>query len=193
MKRKPFLPRQRGATMMEVLVTMVIVAFGLLGVAAFQAKAQVGAVESYQRAQAIILLDDMVSRLTGNSANAASYLSASVGTGDTQPADCTTLVQGAQRDLCEWSQSLKGAAEKSETGTQVGAMIGARGCVIQVQAPNPLIGVCQPAIYEVSVAWQGLHETRAPTLTCGLNQYGNEKYRRVISARVTVGLTTCTT
>lgn len=191
MEHKPILLRQRGTTMMEVLVTMVIVAFGLLGVAAFQAKAQVGSIESYQRAQAIILMEDMVSRLSANRANAPAYLTPSVGTGDTQPEDCSTLAYGATRDLCEWSQSLKGAAEKSETGTRLGAMIGARGCVVLVQAPNPATGICRPAVYEVSVAWQGLHATKAPTLSCGLNQFGADTHRRVIAARVTVGLTSC--
>ena len=192
MKPMPTLPRQRGTSLMEVLVTMVIVAFGLLGVAAFQSKAQVGSVESYQRAQAIVLLDDMVSRLSGNSANALSYLSGNVGTGDTQPADCTTIVPGPSRDLCEWSQALKGAAEKDQGGASIGSMIGARGCIRQVQPPDPKIGVCQPAIYEVAVAWQGLHKTQPPSITCGANQYGDETTRRAISARVTVGLTTCT-
>lgn len=191
MKTVPTLPREAGTTLMEVLVTMVIVAFGLLGVAAFQSKAQVGSVESYQRAQAIVLLDDMVSRLNGNRANATSYLSANIGTGDTQPADCTTIAPGAARDLCEWSQALKGAGEKDQGGAQIGAMIGARGCIRQVQAPDPKTGVCLPGIYEVAVAWQGLHKTQAPALTCGANQYGDESYRRVVSARVTVGLTTC--
>ena len=47
---------QRGVSLIEVLITMVVVAFGLLGLAAFQAKAQVGSIESYQRAQAAVLL-----------------------------------------------------------------------------------------------------------------------------------------
>lgn len=182
--------RQRGTSLIEVLVTLVIVAFGLLGVAAFQAKAQVGSVESYQRAQAIILLDDMTSRINVNSENAAAYV-ATVGTGDTQPASCTTITDRAARDLCEWSETLKGAAELDDSGARIGGMIGARGCIEQVVIANPATGVCTPAVYRVSVAWQGLHETRAPSLTCGLNAYGSETFRRAISTQVTVALTTC--
>lgn len=182
--------RQRGTSLIEVLVTLVIVAFGLLGVAAFQAKAQVGSVESYQRAQAIILLDDMTSRINVNSADAASYV-ATVGAGDTQPADCSETAAGAERDLCEWSAALKGAAEVDAAGTQVGGMIGARGCIEQVVMANPATGVCTPAQYRVSVAWQGLHETRAPSLTCGKDAYGPDTFRRAISTQVTVALTTC--
>ena len=53
---------ERGVTLVEVLVTVVILAFGLLGIAAFQAKAQVGSIEAYQRAQAVVLLQDMRKR-----------------------------------------------------------------------------------------------------------------------------------
>ena len=56
------IPRERGLTLIEVLVTLVILVFGLLGIAAFQAKAQVGSIEAYQRAQAVVLLQDMRAR-----------------------------------------------------------------------------------------------------------------------------------
>jgi type II secretory pathway pseudopilin PulG len=54
-QRKP----QQGSSLLEVLITIVILAFGLLGLAAFQSKVQVAEVESYQRAQAILALADM--------------------------------------------------------------------------------------------------------------------------------------
>lgn len=184
------LQRERGTSLIEVLVTLVIVAFGLLGVAAFQAKAQVGSVESYQRAQAIILLDDMTSRINTNSTQAASYIG-TVGPDDGEPDDCTESDPGAERDLCEWSAALKGAAEVDAAETKVGGMIGARGCIDQVVIANPAPGVCTPAVYRVTVAWQGLHETRAPALTCGKDAYGPDTYRRAISSQVTVALTTC--
>ena len=58
------LPRQRGTSLLEVLITMVLVAFGLLGIAAFQAKAQIGSIEAYQRAQAVLMLEDLQSRIS---------------------------------------------------------------------------------------------------------------------------------
>jgi len=183
--------RQHGISMIEVLVTMVILAFGLLGIAVFQSKANLGSVESYQRAQAVILLDDMTARLQANPANSGSYVVAEVGTGDTQPADCTTVAIGAARDLCEWSRTLKGAAETDSSNNKVGAMIGARGCISQVQAPNPADGVCLPGIYQVSVVWQGLHATQAPTLTCGQNKFGADNYRRLIAAQVMIPQLLC--
>lgn len=183
--------RQQGTTLIEVLVTIVILAFGLLGVAVFQAKSTVGSLESYQRAQAVILLEDMSSRIQGNPGNAGGYLATGIGTGDARPGDCTGQAAGPVRDLCEWSNALKGAAETDSGNTKVGAMIGARGCVEQVQEANPATGVCTPAIYRVSVAWQGMHETVAPALECGKNLYGSEGNRRVIAVQVVAPLLAC--
>jgi type IV pilus assembly protein PilV len=178
-------------SLIEVLVTMVVLAFGLLGLAAFQAKAQVGSIESYQRAQAAVLLQDMQSRLSGNSANADSYLTADpLGTGDALDTDCSGEPAGSARDKCEWSAALKGAAEQREK-VSGGAMEGARGCITRVRDKNEAAGVCTPAVYLVSVAWQGRHATRAPAQACGKGKYGDDTNRRAISARVAVGLPTC--
>lgn len=183
--------RQRGITMIEVMVTIVILAFGLLGIAVFQSKANVGSIESYQRAQAVILLDDMTARLRGNPANSGAYVGNDIGSGDGQPADCSGIAVGAARDLCEWSNALKGAAETDASNAKVGAMIGARGCISQLQAPDDSAGNCVPGIYEVSVAWQGLHTTQAPSLACGKDKYGDEKYRRLIAAQVMIPQLKC--
>jgi type IV pilus assembly protein PilV len=70
-------------------------------------------------------------------------------------------------------------------------MIGARGCITQVQAPDPAAGVCRPGIYQITVAWQGMNATAAPLSDCGKNQYGPDAYRRAVSTQVTIGLPTC--
>lgn len=181
---------ERGVTLIEVLVTVVVLAFGLLGIAAFQAKAQAGSIEAYQRAQAVVMLEDLQARMSGNPAQVADYVTATpLGTGDA-PGACGLLAFGAARDKCEWSTALLGAAElKGEA--KVGAMIGARGCVAQVQSRNDTPGACAPGIYKLTVAWQGLHATRAPAHACGSGQYGSETMRRAISVRVAVGVPHC--
>ena len=182
---------QRGSTLLEVLVTIVILAFGLLGLAGMQAKIQLAEMESYQRAQAILLLSDMSERISANRAQAASYVSTDpYGTGDSQPSSCAAVAAGVALDLCQWSNALKGAAEKSGAANS-GAMIGARGCITQIQAPDPTAAVCTPGIYLVSVTWQGLHPTAAPSVTCAQGRYGSDALRRAISNRVSVGLPSC--
>ena len=184
---------QCGTTLIEVLVTILLLSFGLLGLASLQSKVQILMVESFQRAQATLILNDISERISANRPNATSYVTvAALGTGDSQPADCTTLAIGAVRDLCEWSNSLKGASEQ-KSSANVGAMQGGRGCIAQVQAPDPSPGVCAPAIYQATVVWQGLHQTAAPNISvgCGVGLYGAETYRRAISSRIAVGLTDC--
>lgn len=168
---------QTGFTLIEALVTVVILAFGLVGMVAMQAKIQVAQTESYQRAQAILLLQDMSNRISANRVNAAQYVvTAPLGTGDTQPASCAGLT-GVALDTCEWSQELKGAGEK-QSANSVGAMIGARGCVEQVGL--------SPPVYRVTVVWQGLSALKAPYVSCGQNLYGTDALRRAIYGLVTV-------
>ena len=187
---------QHGAALIEVLVSILIVSFGLLSLAGLQTKMNSALLEAYQRAQALTLLEDMTQRIQSNQALSASYVVASLGTGDGLTANCATLTTRALIDRCEWSNALKGAAATNTVngtvGANVGAMIGARGCVEQLQAANPASGVCQPAIYRVSVAWQGMNATVVPALTCGANQYGDDdSLRKVVASRVIVPLPTC--
>ena len=191
---QPTATQARGASMVEVLVTLVILAFGLLGVAGLQTKIGTAEMESYQRAQALLVLSQMVDRMSNNTANAVAYVTnGTVGTGDNQPANCNGIAPTANYDLCEWSNTLKGAAEQAAlTNASVGAMVGARGCVTQLQAENPTLGVCTTGIYQVSIIWQGMTPTAVPALACGAGQYGgNDAYRRVIAATVSVPTTSC--
>lgn len=164
-------PLQRGTSMIEVLVTLVILSIGLLGLAGLQARLQVSEMEAYQRAQALILLDDMASRIAANRANAASYVTAGYAVGGCP----TTTTTQQQRDAAEWCTALQGAAEIS--GGNVGAMVGGRGCVDVL--PGGL-----PGEYLVTVAWQGLTPIVAPAATCGAGSYGADTYRRTVTTVV---------
>lgn len=181
----------KGFSMIEVLVTIVILLIGLLGLAGLQARALTSQMESYQRSQALVLVKDMADRINANRKNVASYITtAPRGTGFNGYAGlaCASLT-GSGPDLCEWHNALLGAAEK-QGGANIGAMIGARGCIYQIAAPST--GVAGE--YVVVVAWQGLNITTAPISTtaaspgqCGLGEYKDrggavkETLHRVIS------------
>ncbi len=176
---------QHGVTLLEVLITIVILSFGLLGVAGLQARMQLAEMESYQRAQAIVLLRDMVDRVNANRRNSMDYDTTSgvtttpAGTGNSVQ-DCSALT-GARFDLCEWSNALLGAAESTGGGQNVGAMIGARGCITNTVA-------AMPRQFDIAVVWQGITPTVAPVATtCGKDSYGNDATRRAIVTRVTIG------
>ena len=174
------LNRERGVSLLEALITIVILAFGILGLAGLQSRLQTVEVESYARSQALILLDDMAARLSAHRGVAATYVDASpVGTGDTQPADCSSTALGVARDTCEWSNALKGHTELSGSSA-IGTMIGGRGCIEQ------LAGVDPPS-YRVTVTWQGLSPTVAPSVGCGQSLYGaNDALRRAVVKVVSI-------
>lgn len=166
------LTRQQGFSMMEVLVTIAIVMLGLLGMAGLQTRATLTEMESYQRAQALVLLQEMADRMSANKMDQAAYLASDLGASGALK-DCSAGTV-AQKDLCEWHNSLLGAAETSADAKSVGAMVGARGCIT-----NPAAN-----IHVITVAWQGLVPTAAPVDQCGLNAYGDDRQRRTVSTVV---------
>jgi len=200
MKLSPFTPaRQRGFSMIEVLVALLIIVLGLLGLAGLQVRIQQAEFESYQRAQALVLLQDMVDRIhlhgvtykcfriTTNTTAGTPFL----GTGSSPVAACsqsTFANDNAQADnaLAEWNALLLGAAETSGGGS-VGAMAGARGCVsydATTELENPP-GTAIPGtgIYTVAISWKGTIDTFPPTVNCGNDNtlYVAETRRRVVS------------
>lgn len=170
---------QQGFALIEVLVTIIVLVFGLLGLAGLQAKSHTLEFESYQRAQTLVLLQDMVDRMNGNAADLASYSTGtgSVGTGKDDSTNCAGATR-ALKDLCDWSRSLKGFSEVASTdGTKKqGGAIDARGCVIALNA----------ATYLVSVAWQGMSTTVPPITDCGSGSYDSLSSRRAVTAVVQV-------
>ena len=198
--------RTKGFTLLEILITLIILAVGMLGLANLQSKIHVTEVESYQRAHAVLLLQDMVDRISSNRNALALARYAGANTlGTNSPEQCaagtlaaipaTNGQRLAATDRCQWSSALLGASEQraaSAGGGAAGGMIGARGCIVQIQAPNPAPGVCTAGIYRVTVAWQGLHKTVEPNDVCGAGQYGEDGNRRAISQELSIGTPTCT-
>ena len=170
--------QQSGFLMLEVMIAVIVLALGLLGLAGLQARAHQAETESYQRVQALALLRDMADRINANRINAANYItptSAPLGTGATK--DCSNPTTTADVDLCSWSQALLGAGE-TLSGNNVGAMLGARGCITSVAANT----------YLIEVVWQGLAPTADPpaALACGDGSY-SANYRRDVSTVVQIG------
>ena len=187
-----------GFSLIEVLVSILIVVVGLLGLAGMQARAQVAEFESYQRAQALVLLYDMVERINNNRATARCFaITTDTTNGTPYYGDTTAIVPncgastGASNTLADasmvgWDDLLTGVAEqKGAAATRVGAMIGARGCVsynVNTEYINATTNanIDDTGEYTLAVSWQGMADTFAPTVACGKGLYGSEARRRTV-------------
>ncbi|MEO8187559.1 MAG: type IV pilus modification protein PilV [Burkholderiaceae bacterium] len=189
--------RFAGFALVEAMVTVVVVAFGLLGVAGLVSRSFVTEVDAMQRAQAAMLLQDMVTRIEGNRANAAAYVTGDAGiTGyvstTTQSGtttydfvSCDPATPMADRDRCAWGQLLAGGNEQIDNNN-AGVLVGAMGCVHEIDAFN--------RVYAVTIAWQGASAGAAPIVDnnfaptgCGRDQFGNENQRRLMTTLLRIG------
>lgn len=126
--------RQRGVSLIEVLVSVVVLSIGLLGVAAMQSIALRGGQSSLETSQAVIQTSSILESIRANSANANAY--------NTGGMLCTAGTAGtlAQNDLRAWVDTLKLTMGTPGDATTCGQIT---GC---------------PANCEVTVRW---NDTRA--------------------------------
>lgn len=91
---------QRGMTLIEVLVSLVLISVGLLGIAALQLTTLKSNQESYTRTQASVLAADILDRIRANQRGflAGAYEVAPNGTG--------AAATPAGDDLLEWQNSI---------------------------------------------------------------------------------------
>jgi type IV pilus assembly protein PilV len=148
------LSRQRGVGLIEVLISLVVIAIGLLGLAALQGKAQKAELESYQRSQALILLQDVAGRLRANRNGKNGY---------PDGASCTNSTCTA--DKAAWQIQLQ----------QTDAPLNGVVCINNDNGAD--------SAFIVSIAWQGLADiTQSTENTCGQSSIGTN--RRVMSIPV---------
>jgi len=171
----------RGFTLIEVLIAFLVTAIGLLGLASLQVNTLSKQLESYQRAQAVLLAQDMANRIRVDAiaARAGGYADGDdYGLLDEDEEDCTVL-GATERNLCEWGTALTGAGVDLG-GQKLGSVIGARGCI-----ENLAGSVDGEAVVRVTIAWQGSSPTVAPASTCGQDAYGaDDRFRRTASIDV---------
>jgi type IV pilus assembly protein PilV len=122
-------PRNGGFTLVEVLVTLVILSVGLLGVAALHTASLRNNLDSAMRTQASVLAADIADRMRGNR-NAAVSGSYNLALTDATPAVTGTPTL-AQRDLNAW-RTLLAQALPNGTGA-VAVNPGTDICLITVQ------------------------------------------------------------
>ena len=151
---------KRGFSLIEVLVTLVILMFGLLGIAGLMAKGQRASFEGFQRQQALSLANDMAERIRNNRRQTDLYTTGAtiahpVGLGakyndvligntvNCAHAQCSNL-ELANYDIGMWDGLLNGYSESQVVGNvRVGGIVEARGCI--EEAANT-IAICPTAV-----------------------------------------------
>lgn len=116
----------RGISLIEVLVSVLVLGIGLLGVAAMQATALRGGQSSMETSQAIMQTTAIIEAMRTNHANVANY--------NTAGKRCSTVAAAtlAENDLNNWVASLQ--ATIGGGNTTCGNIAGCPGaCVITVE------------------------------------------------------------
>jgi type IV pilus assembly protein PilV len=101
---RPLRNASRGFSLIEVLVALVIFAFGMLGLSALQARALTYGNLSLKRSQAVALTDDVLDRMRADRSNAMAER------WDTDLDDAASSITGTdiyQTDLKDWKLAVE--------------------------------------------------------------------------------------
>ena len=181
--------QQRGVSLIEVLVTLVLISIALLGSASLQVLSKRANSEAAQRTIAAQLANDLLARMRGNRGVLDDYIPAgSLGhatLGNAPTLDCSdeavtcTSDDVAAYELWQWEQQLDGAMELAD-GTGTGGLVEPTACL-----SGPVGG--DAGVYEVAIAWRGGTEHPDPEISdCGADSglYGdNNEFRHVLLMR----------
>ena len=119
---------QHGATMIELLVSLLIFAFGMLGLVGLQNKALGFGQISLYRSQAAALSDDIMDRMRADRTNAKA------GTWNTDFGNAASTYSGAtvaQTDLFEWKSQVESLLPTGQADVKFDAVTGLATVKIQ--------------------------------------------------------------
>jgi len=177
--------RQKGSSLIEVLVAVFVVSIGLLGVARMEIFSTQSNYAAIQRTSATNIAHDFMEKMRANPSELAAYAGITLGDGslampgtDCRIANCLAA-DIASWDTWAWEQQLIGSAEVA-AGVNTGGLAEPRGCVT-----GPAGG---PGEYTISIAWRGQQPQPNPATTnCGEGEglYGvGEEFRRVLTMTI---------
>lgn len=117
MKRSFSSAPEAGFSMIEVLITLVILAFGLLGLAGLQSVGLKNSHSSLMRSKAVIIGYDIIDRMRSNCMNAlgGNYNTTLTAAAPTSP---STM---AERDIAEWKGTISSTLNSGQGAVAVNA------------------------------------------------------------------------
>jgi type IV pilus assembly protein PilV len=176
---------QRGFSLLELLVALVVFSIGLLAVAGLQTVSKQANYEGLQRTTASQIANGLLEDIRMNGDAISTYRMADpIGGGSRggEPApNCRAgatcnATQKALHDLWFWEQILDGNLE-TNAGAGTGGLMLPTLCV-----DGPVVG--GPGIYQVTITWRGTTSlVNAVNNPCGVasGNYGNtNEFRRII-------------
>jgi type IV pilus assembly protein PilV len=183
-----------GFTLVEVLVTFIILSIGLLGIVRLQTLSKVSQHQAVQRHRAVAVADSLLERIRINPAGLSTFAAGGSPLGGasiaTEPnPDCSAAAcdptELAAHDLWSFEQALDGASVtvvEAGAATPIAGLINPRGCVSFTAATGKL----RTGMLSVLVQWDGLQETsdavQAGEAVCGGATAGADKFRRQVVA-----------
>ena len=156
--------RQHGFTMVEALVALVILAIGLLGIAALYLDSLRAGRTAIYRTQAVNLAADIADRIRANRTVPLSYVVAYGGVAaptscDSEAAACSPAALAAD-DVFRWKQELLGTFDAGGQPLSLGALPEGDGS-IEVTAGTP-------NIYVITIRWTETGQEAPATYTLRL-------------------------
>jgi type IV pilus assembly protein PilV len=184
--------RQGGFTMVEVMITLLVVSVALLSSAALQLLSKRSNYDAAQRTTAAHLAEDLLERMRNNPDGLIDYITAGpLGNGSqgglpllncSDPLITCTAQELAGFDLWHWEQLLDGNFELN-AGEGTGGLVTPTACV---RGP----GFGGNGVYTVAIAWRGMTELTNPVIDncgAGTGNYGpGNVNRRVMVVRTFV-------
>ena len=136
-------PRQRGYSLIEVMIALVVLSIGMLGIAGLTVAALKDTRDSFNRTKAVAFAWDMAERIRANRSAGNAYAAGAGSDGgcsasetDTSPSTCTSEALAAH-DIFEW----KAALADTERG-----LPGGTGTIL-------FNGASSPPTYTITVTW----------------------------------------
>ena len=171
----------KGFSLIEVMVSLVILVIGLIGIFNLHIVAKRGSFESFQQTQASYYANDIVNRMKLNSSQLANYEGTYSGTPSSATA-CNAAVctpsQMRLRDIYEWQSSFTGANETVDS-QNVGGLDTPTAC-IEVNANT----------VTVVLVWRGIRKTTidadSPIVDTSTPCAADKENRRIFSIQTVI-------
>jgi type IV pilus assembly protein PilV len=161
----------KGFSLIEVMVSLVILVIGLIGIFNLHIISKQGSFESFQQTQASYYANDIVNRMRMNRSELNNYAGSYNGGTSTPTKACDVAIGGNSIctnvetrlwDIYQWEQSFQGENEKS-SGTSIGGLDSATAC-IHITGGNVTVVVTWRGI---RASTDGLNEGSSFAKSCG--------------------------